>query len=312
MTILFDLLLNLKTKPMNLKYVKKYCKFIHFYLNRSDIPCTIHKHHIIPKCMMNELNIKESIKNLVFLSPREHKFVHNVLKHAFPKHKIARAYNLRYKGENEVAVLDLNINKMIRVNVEEYYLNLDRYIHPSKGYIVFYSPDGIKTKIKTSEVEYYKSSGYKHKNFGVRKPDGFADKLREINTGKHLTQETKDKLREINTGKKMSAESIEKMRNVNLGINRSKETIEKLRKSLTGRKLSKTHLENLSITRKLLIWINDGKINKRVKESDLEKYPDFVKGRIKKNILTYFPSEICNDSENQLDRMIRCSVTTVG
>lgn len=80
------------------------------------------------------------------------------------------------------------------------------------------------------------------------KPNGFSEKLKIINLGKHHSQETKDKIRKITTGKIQSEET-------------------KLKRKQTS---------------STLIWINDGFVNKRVQQKDINEYTTWSKGRLGK------------------------------
>ena len=129
------------------------------------------------------------------------------------------------------------------------------------------------------------------------------------------SEELKEKLRLSHLGKKRSLESIQKGVNSRKGYKHSKETIQKIKKGNLGKTVTKETRDKLSCiwkgkrngkenpfygkrhsdeTKQKIgaynkerfrdrIWINNGIINKRVINSDLEKYKKlgFVEGRIK-------------------------------
>lgn len=220
---------------------------------------------------MAELNVMESVDNLVNLTPREHKFVHKILSRAFPAHVIARAYNLKYQ-RGGIAVIDIQQGKQMRITTDEYYSNKDRYKTHSTGFTNLFTPDGISTRVSVADIQHLKSIGWTHILSGKKKPDGFQEKLRAANLGKKHTDATKKKLRDFNLGKssKLPSEKTDpKIIKSRLGMG-------------AGRKWSEQSLAKVTETRKLLLWINNGSINKRVLEEDLIKFPDFTKGRLKK------------------------------
>jgi hypothetical protein len=94
-----------------------------------------------------------------------------------------------------------------------------------------------------------------HVNKGKKKPDGFSEKQRNLMLNKSMNQTTKDKLKQINTGKIQSEETKEKRRKTNQIMDRK--------------------------------WMNNEKINKRIKFDEIKQYLDdgWVYGKIKKRQL---------------------------
>lgn len=87
-------------------------------------------------------------------------------------------------------------------------------------------------------------------------------------------------------GKKRSIETKNRISNAQLGKTLKQETKERISESLKGRKLTNEHKNNLSKVTKNTVWINNGKINKRIFIEDKINYPDFVFGKIKKCNIT--------------------------
>ena len=90
----------------------------------------------------------------------------------------------------------------------------------------------------TDEFRLKKSKQMKGVNKGVPKPEGFSEKLRLANLGKHHSEESKRKMSEAHKGKipwnkggHHSEETKQKLRNVNLGKHLSEET----KKKMSGR-----------------------------------------------------------------------------
>ena len=280
----FETFSRLQSRNASLKYIKKYCKLMQHYVSRKEEPREYHKHHIVPRSMLDELGIDDSKENIVKLTPREHKFVHRVLAMAFPCHPIRNAYNMKYTTKLVVAY-DKQLEMTARVSLDEYYGDRERYSHPSAGKTDVYSPSGERIRILSSEMSHYESLGYRHFLYGKRKSDEMKEKLRLANLGKKHSEETKEKLRKCNSGRpgrQTSAEAREKLRLVNLGKKHSEETKEKLRESHTGYKWTQESLQKVSETRKRLIWINNGTSNKRILPERISEYPDYVLGRFKR------------------------------
>ena len=243
----FETFSRLQSRNASLKYIKKYCRLMQHYVSRKEEPREYHKHHIVPRSMLDELGIDDSKENIVKLTPREHKFVHRVLAMAFPCHPIRNAYNMKYTTKLVVAY-DKQLEMTARVSLDEYYGDRERYSHPSAGKTDVYSPSGERIRILSSEMSHYESLGYRHFLYGKRKSDEMKEKLRLANLGKKHSEETKEKLRESHTGYKWTQESLQKV----------------------------------SETRKRLIWINNGTSNKRILPERISEYPDYVLGRFKR------------------------------
>lgn len=110
-----------------------------------------------------------------------------------------------------------------------------------------------------------------------------------------ISEETRRKLSEAGKGRtyQHTEKTKEKMRNAwkiriaegyvqpSTGKPVSDETKRKISESLKGRHLPKEHRDKLSKCAANKIWINNGKITKRVFPDDVSKYPDFVLGRLR-------------------------------
>lgn len=75
------------------------------------------------------------------------------------------------------------------------------------------------------------------------------EKIKQINLGKPMMEETKIRLRSANIGKTASNETREKMSRSQKGKIISKETLEKMSNSQRGRKLDKEHIEKIRLSK---------------------------------------------------------------
>lgn len=281
---IYNILNKIATNQHNLK---RYCRVIHIFIKRKISDNGSQKHHIIPRCILQDLCMDDFPENIVKLTPKQHKFVHKILTRAFPRHRLSSASNFPY-ASGFIAVYDNNVESTIRVPIEDYYNDIvDRFIHPAKGFInLIHIESGEKIRVLSEEKGYYENLGYQHPNKGKKKPEGFSEKLRMANLGKKHSDTTKEKLRIANTGKKVSEDALKNMSIAQKGksIGRVASIETRLKQSITqtGKILSKFTRDKMSETRKTMKWINDSVINKRVQYESLQEWIDkgFVLGRI--------------------------------
>jgi group I intron endonuclease len=84
---------------------------------------------------------------------------------------------------------------------------------------------------------------------GITHAEEVREKLRQINTGRKVSEETKIKMSESQTGKKRSQESCENIKQGKRSNPISKEGLESIIKHNTGRKMSEQARENMKISR---------------------------------------------------------------
>jgi|688.fasta_scaffold158103_2 hypothetical protein len=99
------------------------------------------------------------------------------------------------------------------------------------------------------------------------------EKIKQINLGKPMMEETRIKLRSANIGKTASNETREKMSRSQRGKIISKETLEKMSNSQRGRKLDKEHIEKIRLS----------KMGKKHSNETKKKMSDSQKGKTKNN-----------------------------
>ena len=157
------------------KYTKWYYQIINNAKNRLVEGYT-ENHHVIPK----SLGGSNDPDNLIKLTAREHFICHLLLTKMIDghqKHKMLRAYKCMVEWQNE--------NRFYKVNSKLYESLKKQCVPWNKG----------KKGVQIVSEETRKKISESHK--GKVKPEGFAENLRKLNTGKTHTEETKKKLSEL-------------------------------------------------------------------------------------------------------------------
>lgn len=275
--------------------IKKYINFISKRNRSTKTKIFFYRHHIIPKSIIKTfcLNIDQSFQNsenITFLSNREHLIAHKILAKIFPSHSIKYAYFRMFKSVDEphLCVITNSTNEKIYISTKEYKENKHLY---NRNYLSRVKVKDINGNIIIVDKndERYLSGELVYFNKGIKKPQGFSEKLRTINLGKKHSDETKLKLSLINKGKKrqpMTEENKKRLMLCNIGRKASTETKQKLSISHLGYTRTENSKSKQSDYYKSnnLKWINDGVINKRIPEAHIQMFMEngWNTGRCKK------------------------------
>jgi hypothetical protein len=243
--------------------------------HNRETPLIHEKHHILPKCF--KVGGEHDIKNIAYLTPREHYICHKILtKVVEDKELNAKLVYAVWQFTTRLAIssreyenLKINLSKAYKgIPKSEAHKNALRKTKSDTSRMG--NPKGYKSPFRgmkrDAEIGKKISSSKKGKNVGIDNhfygrthTEKTKQILKELNTGKHLSEETRNKISINSKGKTPW----------NKGTSQSKETSFKASQSLSGRKA-----------------INNGYKNKRVKVEELPFFLDsgWVLGMIKKNL----------------------------
>lgn len=195
------------------------------------------RHHMIPDCM-NICNVSDE-HNLIVMTAREHFIAHQILSRIFKD------------NTKEYHQMNLAIFRMCHSNDD-----MGRQNH-----LIISSRLYEKLKLKYSEAISYS-------NRTRKLPDDYMKGSRNTCYGKKLYH--KD-----NEQKYLLPEQIEEYESngwIKGGLKFTKEHRERISKSLTGHKASEQARENMSRAQSNKRCINNGKYNKTINSSELDKY----------------------------------------
>lgn len=280
-------------------YLEKYCKLIELNLTTKRQLYKTQKHHIIPKCYYKSLNlpVNNEKNNLVNLLFKDHILAHYYL--------TLCAKDLNFKAQNAVAVKlygeQSDISSCITEldNLQQVYELAAKYIGQTKKGKCYVSKGNVVIMIPTSELDNYLSNGYiKGNNLLKNKcciTNGHEDKVINKEDLNEYIAKGFRKGHSHKTSQKLSKEEYKTIhfkdkeekrvpkKELNYWLEQGYEVgVLPTSKRKQGHPCPYKGTKGLVKGTKGLIWVTNGKVNKRIHYTKIEKFLteniDFFRG----------------------------------
>jgi hypothetical protein len=252
------------------KYTAWYVNIISTAVSREVLPGYVEKHHILPKCF--GLGGKFDKTNIAILTAKEH-FVCHLLLPRMVSDKVLKsklsyaAWQMTHINGRERYIVKSQQYESLRKQLSESYKGLPKSEQAKQR----------MRKKKSTTINMRKPKSVPNWNKGGTISDDHKSKCSAAMTGRLIgerngfygkthSDETKQHLREINTGKKLSEKHRE---NISKGL-QGKSTWNK------GKPSTNEHRKNVSAGLTGQIMITNGVENKRIWPKDLDQYDSSV------------------------------------
>ena len=249
------------------EYLLKYVNLIESNLNTKSETFKTQRHHIIPKCYFKIISkpCDDSEENCVHLLYKDHVMAHYYLC------LCSKDNEFKY---NNICALKHCLNHR-DYKKQDFYIEERNFIEQLDGIQELYEESKKIGSIKSS----LKQKGKSRKNKGTKyiNKDGIYKMVHPAELNKYLDEGW------VLGGRPLTNKHRESLLNSNLGTHKSEEVKKKLHDKLFGIKISQERKDKISIESRDRVWINNGTINKFIKQDIVKDYIEkgYTYGRLK-------------------------------